>query len=266
MNYKLFATDFDDTLLADDFTISKENRQALKEAKQAGIEIAIVTGREYEALYRFWDDLNIGDYGVVLGGSQIVRRDGTILDHKYLAENIVKSAYDYIIKNNLYCQVFTGFSYYYNENCHKHDIYTSITNNSGTYNNDLYSIVKDVGKIIIIADEDNVSEMYTKLNNIFSDRCHVVISKPTYIEITDMEATKGSALLRLLHMLGIKREETIAIGDGPIDISMIEVAGLGIAVSNAVDELKKEADYIAPSNNDSAIAHVIEKYIKGVQE
>ena len=265
MNYKLLATDFDDTLLADDFTISKENRQALLEAKQEGTQIAIATGREYAAFHEYWGDLSMGDYGIVLGGSQIVKQDGTIIDHRYLPEETVRSVYKYIEENNLYCQVFTGFSYYYKIESEKHDLYSSITRNRGKHHDNLFSILDDIGKIIIIADENNVKEMYTKLDSMFSDKAHVIISKPTYIEISDKEATKGNALLRLINMLGIKREETIAIGDGPIDISMIKEAGLGIAVSNAVDELKKEADYIAPSNNDSAIAHVIKKFIKEVQ-
>jgi len=262
LKYKLLATDFDDTLLSDDLTVSKENRQALEKAKETGVEIAIVTGREYQALYKFWDTLNIGDYGVVLGGAQIIKKDGEIIGHKYLKENIVKKAYDYIINNNLYCNVYKGYSYYYNIECENHEIYSKITKNRGEYIKDLYSLTSGVGKMLIAVEKDSVEKIYNDFYNMLSNYCHITISKPTYIEITDMDATKGSALLRLIDMLGIKKEETIAIGDGPIDISMIEVAGVGVAVSNAVDALKEKADYIAPSNKDNAIAEVIEKYIK----
>lgn len=264
MNYKLLATDFDDTLLSDNFTVSKENSLALLKAKEAGIIISIVTGREYAAFKEYWDKLSFGDYGVILGGSQIAKRDGTIIDHRYLKEDILEQTYDYIKKKDLYFQVFTGFSYYYNREDQKHDVYSQITKNYGKIKEDIFSIKKDIGKIIIIADEENVKDMSKELSEKFKDKAHVIISKPTYIEISDIEATKGNALLRLISILGIKKEETIAIGDGPIDISMIKEAGLGIAVSNAVEELKAQADYISPSNNENAIAHVIYKYINEV--
>lgn len=261
MNYRLLATDFDDTLLSDDFTISEKNRQALAQAKQNGLEIAIVTGREYKALHKFWDGLDIGEYGVVLGGAQIVKRNGEVIDHRYIAEDKLEKAYEYIIKNDLYCNIYTGFSYCYNHECEEHDIYTKITNNSGEYEKDISALTKNVGKVLIAVKKEDVKRMYKDLYDMLSDSCHVTISKPTYIELTNIEATKGSALLRLINILGIKKEETIAIGDGPNDITMIEEAGLGVAVLNAADVLKERADYIAPSNNDNAVAHVIEKFI-----
>ena len=64
-------------------------------------------------------------------------------------------------------------------------------------------------------------------------------------------------------MVGLGRENVIACGDGYNDISMVEYAGLGVAMANAQDELKEVADYVTFSNDEDGVAHIIEKYILG---
>ena len=76
-----------------------------------------------------------------------------------------------------------------------------------------------------------------------------------------MGAAKGEGLLRLAQILGIKREETMAFGDGENDLSMIDKAGIGIAMENGVENLKRIADFIAPDNNDAGVGQMLEKLI-----
>ena len=72
---------------------------------------------------------------------------------------------------------------------------------------------------------------------------------------------KAASLDMLLSQLGIKREETIAVGDGYNDLSMIRYAGLGVAMANAAREVQDAADYITYSNQEDGVAHVVEKFI-----
>ncbi len=81
------------------------------------------------------------------------------------------------------------------------------------------------------------------------------------LEITPAGATKGEALARLAGRLGVDRSAVIAMGDAPPDIGMIEYAGLGVAVGNATDEVKEAADYVAPTVEEDAVAHVVERFI-----
>ena len=67
----------------------------------------------------------------------------------------------------------------------------------------------------------------------------------------------------LLQKLGISRKELIACGDGFNDLSMIQYAGLGVAMHNAQPLVKEVADYIAPSNDDDGVAHVVERFLLG---
>lgn len=73
--------------------------------------------------------------------------------------------------------------------------------------------------------------------------------------------TKGVALSSICQELNISKEETIAFGDQELDITMIEEAGLGIAMGNAIKELKDKADFITKSNNEAGIAYALEKYL-----
>jgi len=86
-------------------------------------------------------------------------------------------------------------------------------------------------------------------------------SEPYFLEILPKGVDKAASLERLLLKLGMSKAEMIACGDGYNDLSMIQYAGLGVAMDNAVLPVKKAADYVTLSNNDDGVAHVIEKFM-----
>jgi Cof subfamily protein (haloacid dehalogenase superfamily) len=81
------------------------------------------------------------------------------------------------------------------------------------------------------------------------------------VELSAPGGTKGAALARLAGRLGIDREAVVAVGDAHADICMLKYAGLGVAVGNAVDEAKAEADYVGPACADDCVAHVVDRFI-----
>ena len=90
----------------------------------------------------------------------------------------------------------------------------------------------------------------------------VSYSSNRFIEFNRRGVNKGAGLLSLAELLGIKPEETIAIGDNFNDLSMIRAAGLGVGVKNSIEGIKKDCDYITTATNDeSAVAEVIEKFV-----
>ena len=84
---------------------------------------------------------------------------------------------------------------------------------------------------------------------------------PFFLEILPPGIDKAYGLEKLIYTLGMQREEVIACGDGYNDITMLQFAGLGVAMENAQEATKKAADYITLSNDEDGIAHVIEKFI-----
>ena len=85
-------------------------------------------------------------------------------------------------------------------------------------------------------------------------------SLPFFLEIFNLNTSKANALNKLEKMFDIKKEEMIAIGDGENDISMIEYAGVGVAMENALDNIKNKADYITLLNDEDGVSHVIRKF------
>jgi hypothetical protein len=82
-----------------------------------------------------------------------------------------------------------------------------------------------------------------------------------FLEFVDIKASKAIAMAKIGQHYNIKQSEMIAVGDGFNDLSMIEYAGLGVAMGNADNEVKRIADYVTRSNDEDGVAHVINKFI-----
>ena len=105
-----------------------------------------------------------------------------------------------------------------------------------------------------------LDKVYDKLDA-FKQKLNVIRSNPYQIEITDKFSTKANALLAIAKAYGIDQKDTIAVGDAGNDCSMIQAAGIGIAVKNAEDPAKSVADVVLEySNEEDAIMHIIKSY------
>ena len=120
---------------------------------------------------------------------------------------------------------------------------------------------KGFTKALFIAEPGILDILQDELVTLFGERAHIAKSKENFLEVTHPEANKGSALLYLAERLGIDRSEIIGIGDNHNDKELIMTAGLGIAMGNAVNELKDISDYISLTNNDEGVLHAIEKFV-----
>ena len=119
-------------------------------------------------------------------------------------------------------------------------------------------------KVLIADDMDNIEKIKDALGeHPLRDEFSFIRSDKWYYEILPRGVSKGNVLLKLAELMGISRKNTIAIGDNENDVSMIEEAGIGIAVKNAYPKLKENAQYITVSNKEHAIARVIDDIEKG---
>ena len=126
------------------------------------------------------------------------------------------------------------------------------------------ALPEDPCKVIAIElhDLEKLEKFRLAIMEKYSDKVTTVFSNPNYLEIFMKEAGKGSAVVRLAEHLNIPIENTIAAGDEQNDISMIEAAGLGVAMLNAVDAAKNAADLITEFDNDhDGLEAVLKAYI-----
>ena len=123
------------------------------------------------------------------------------------------------------------------------------------------AITAPVVKCLMLAEENRLAEVEQKLQLELAGELAVARSKPFFLEFTEAGVTKGTSLEWLANRLGIKRADVIACGDGNNDLSMIEWAGLGVAMANAADTVKEKAQYMTASNDEDGIALVVEKFM-----
>ena len=119
----------------------------------------------------------------------------------------------------------------------------------------------DVNKLLLTADGDRAEKYVEILNAQYGDRISVYRSEPFFIELMPKGVDKASSIDRMLSTVGLTRENTICCGDGYNDLTMIEYAGVGVAMANAQEKVKEKADYITKSNDEDGIVQVIDEFI-----
>ena len=118
-----------------------------------------------------------------------------------------------------------------------------------------------VPKCLIVGEASRLAELEKTMHEALKDKMGVYRSEPYFLELVPKGIDKAQSLSVLLQKIGYAREEMIAVGDGFNDKSMIEYAGLGVAMANAQEVVKQSADYITLSNEEDGVAHVVKKFM-----
>lgn len=263
MKYQLIALDLDDTLLNGEKRISFRNREAIADAKRKGAHIILATGRAYGATTQFQEMLQLHDYLIHIGGALIADPAGTIIYGEFIEPASVRDILNWADAHNVYFQVYTDHDYRYREYTDNTAAYEKAVNYNGILDPDL--LTRDdlsVSKILIIDSPEKVVTYKETLSQLFPELSFET-SLNNFLEISSKRASKGNALKWIAAQLKIPREEVAAFGDSGIDRSMIEYAGLGIAVDNAQRDVREAADVIAPSNEEDGVAWGLENYCLG---
>jgi len=267
MNYKMLVTDMDDTLLMDDLTISKENKEAISKALEAGVRVILCSGRATNSMAKYVKELELNkkeEYAISYNGAVIF--DIRTLEHIY-EENIshedAKFLFEIGKKNNLFVQTYQDDYVYVEKKTPYSDRYAKISGLEVKEVGDLSKWLKgDVIKVLFQGEKEKLDQLAKELKPVLEGRFHMFFSKPTYLEFTNIHVNKGLTVKRLREKLGLKKDEVICVGDSFNDLYMIKEGGLGVAVANAHPAIRQEADYITKSsNNEHAIKEVIEKFI-----
>ncbi len=268
---KLVAFDLDGTLFNDKKEVTPETFAALEQAANMGVEIVPATGRFWNAIPESIKAMKFVNYALTLNGA-------AIFDVK-AGRTIYECAIP-IHRAETLCRVFDDLGV----------IYDFVAEGSGYMRRDLYERLADVmigeWQVKVVRDMrlpvDDVYETLRGKNgvqkmqiytldkilreNLLKSLPHVfpkllfTSSVPNNIEINDPKANKGDGLKFLAEYLRLPIESTLAFGDGLNDMSMIESAGVGAAMSNGIPELKAVADYIAPSNNENGVAEGVKRF------
>lgn len=116
-------------------------------------------------------------------------------------------------------------------------------------------------KIMLIDESYILDAAIAKIPAEFYSEYNIFKSEPFYCEILNKKASKGQAVQKLAKLLNISQHEVMAIGDHPNDYDMVQYAGIGVAMGNAVEEIKNIAQYITLTNNEDGVAKAIVNFV-----
>ncbi len=256
----LFVTDLDGTLIGNDGTISKENLDAIEYFKAEGGIFSFITGRLPFGARRIYDIVKPNaPCGCINGGGIYDYEKKEFLWSAELPKSALDLA-EYVdinlppmgIEVNLHEKIYFCKK---NASTENHRLTENFPDLSCHYRD----VKEPIAKILFADDnEENIITLMKMLeHHPRAWEFDFIRSHREYYEILPKGISKGKLVIRLAEILGIDAKKTIAAGDNDNDISMLECAHVGIAVSNASDGAKKAADYVTVSNEESAIAKII---------
>ncbi len=255
----LIVTDVDGTLLREADGLSAENREAIKRFTDKGGHFTVSTGRAIEAARLVLEDSIINAPSIHINGGYLYDwQKDEVIEPNYLS-SYTKFSVNKLMENfkncdcHFVCQgssinLLTGGKYL-KKYIPKREI--------KFFDGKVTDVPDDIYKFIVCCDPENMPEIRRFAESIFSRDVNIIQSSPFFLEILPRDNSKGKALCRLCDRMGIPVENSVAVGDYENDIDMITAAGIGAAVDNAAEEVKKAADIVLPRCEENAIMHLI---------
>jgi Cof subfamily protein (haloacid dehalogenase superfamily) len=264
----LVLADVDGTLVNEDKVLTERAQSAVKQLRGAGIRFAITSGRPPLGMAMLFDPLALDTPIAGFNGGLFVERDLTILEQKTVPADVASQAIDLIRKHGLDAWVYRGNDWLITKADAPH-----VAREAWTVKfepkivADVSKQLDQVAKIVGVSDDhDKVQRCEAEAQTSFGGRATAARSQPYYLDITNKDANKGAVAEYLSRRLKLPIEEIATIGDQPNDVLMFKRSGFSIAMGNASDEVKKQADATTDSYNDEGFARAMERFILDVPD
>ena len=264
---KLIALDLDGTLLTTDKKLTERTKSILKAAREQGVKVVLTTGRPLKAMDFFLKELGTDghedEYTITFNGGLVQKNTGEILDKTVFSIDDVSRIYEETEKLNIPLDAISeGIVYQIQSD--QESLYAQF-NPALTFVptafEDLSSQIT-YNKCVTAFPQEPLDAAIQKISPKLFDKYEIFKSRELLLEWSPKNVHKATGLAKLIEHLGIDRSQVMACGDEANDLSMIEWAGLGVAMQNAVPEVKAVANVVTPMTNDEeAVAWAIEKYV-----
>lgn len=237
---KLIALDMDGTLLNTNHEVSDRTKDAIKEALAKDIHVVLSTGRGIRACYPYAELLKLESYLITANGGEIWTVEKELLDqHLHQTETIEKL---YHLGKEIGVNMW-------------------MISTDGVFNNEAPENFNDYKWLKFgceSKDKDKLDKMIKEMS--YYEGLELTNSLPTNVEVNPVGVSKAKALHFLCEKIGITMDNVMAVGDSLNDIKMIQEAGVGVAMGNAQDAIKKVANFVTDTNNNDGVAKAIEKF------
>ncbi|WP_437828238.1 Cof-type HAD-IIB family hydrolase [Niallia taxi] len=273
---KVIIMDVDGTLTNNEKVITAKTKEVLVKAQKAGAILVLASGRPTSGLRDIAKELEMEKHHGLLvsfNGSKVVdcetnevlfNETMSVDEGQEVLEHMKKFEVIPIIDKDNYMFVNDVFNNEIDYNGNSINI-IKYESRGGKFNlceiEDLAAFADyPLNKILTAGSPDYLQQHYKEMMEPFKEKLNCVFTAPFYFEFTAQGIDKAKALDTVLIPRGYKREEMIAFGDGHNDATMVEYAGIGVAMANAVDDLKAVADEVTRSNEEDGIAYTLSKY------
>lgn len=265
MKYKLIAADIDGTLVNNKREITPKTKRKIHEAIERGVIFAISSGRPVQGVQLITRQLEVDIPVITYNGAMVITGESRKIIYSCpMKDEDVRQVEKLGKERNTTIAIWADNELYVNRIDERAANYGQLSGTEAIlYDNVEKLIDKGVSKILWYDEVERINAFQKELKNILNPTINCHTSQPFFLEFVDVDASKAIALEKLGEYYGISREEMIAVGDGFNDLSMIEYAGLGVAMENAPPEIKQAADFVTLSNENDGVAYVIDKFILG---
>ena len=274
MPYKIIASDLDGTLFDSRGNLSEENLQAIKQLHEMGIHFVPTTGRAFDEMPTVLRECPYIRYYINSDGACIYDKRADVCYEMPMPQQVSQMVFDQLFACPTIMSVHTDTGSYTNADAHTPEIYRQyhcgdafiklVMETNVPRENFKYHFYNHDAVQMICVYFQNIKDR-NRCKQLFEsdDRLLVAQSDPYNLEIFSSNAGKGNALMSLADMLGINCDETIAMGDGHNDCTMLQAAGLGLAMANGADVIRQMADRVICTNDEHSVDYVLKHIIMG---
>ena len=269
MNYQMLVLDLDGTLTNSRKEVTEPTRKALLEIQEAGKKVVLASGRPINGIVPLAKKLELerfGGYMLSFNGARITQcSTGKIVYNRMLPKEVIRPIFE-IAKSFPGVDILT-----YDEERILSGIAPNEYTEKEAFINKMEIVQVDdfverltfpVNKLLIPGEPKILEEMIPVLQRRFHKLLNIYRSEPFFLEIMPQNIDKAYSLQKLLNSIGLTADSMICCGDGFNDLSMIEYAGLGVAMANAQPVVRESADFITKSNDEDGILHVINLFMR----
>lgn len=267
MSKKLLALDIDGTLTNTQKDITPATLEKIIETQEKGHIVAIASGRPLPGIRKIADTIELdrfGGYVLAFNGGRIVDYStGEVVYQAVLDNDVVRDIYDYCLKAGCGMVTYDGDRVITGTDIDGYMTFEASINHMEIMRIDNFREYIDfpLNKCLLTADPDKAEKIEQELAEKFGDQINIFRSEPYFVEIMPPNVHKATSLEKLLEVLDMDRKDLVACGDGYNDLTMIEYAGVGVAMANAQDIVKEHANYITLSNDEDGLVPVVDKFI-----
>jgi len=265
---RFILSDVDGTLLHPDHSLSQRTADAIRALRDAGVFFSLASGRPPKAMLHLIETFGIDVPVAGFNGGTLINPDGSILvAHHLPTEAALVTLALFSAEPDVEVWVFADGDWLRRDPSGPMEQREADGLGYGPVVVESFEPYLDrVDKIVAAS---NNTQLLVTLEAQLQPKVHglaqVSRSQPVYLDVTAMLANKGEALKTLAAHLGVPMEQTAAIGDGGNDPAMFQVAGLSIAMGQAEETVKRQANVVTGSNVDDGAAQAIERFILAAQ-